>query len=104
MPGRLNATIEAAAYFVVSEALTIVAEYAHARSASVELESSGGTLVVTVEDDGVGGADPAHGSGLHGLVDRVQAVGGRLEVASPIGQGTRLRAELPTEVLGSLDG
>ena len=103
VPERLDATIEAAAYFVVSEALTNVAKYAQATSASVDLEVAGGTLVVSIADDGVGGADPGLGSGLRGLVDRVQAVGGRLEVSSPPGRGTRLRAELPTNVLGSLE-
>jgi signal transduction histidine kinase len=59
---------------------------------------------VTIADDGVGGADPGRGSGLRGLVDRVQAVGGRLEVSSASGEGTRLCARLPTTVLGSLNG
>ena len=103
VPERLDATIEAAAYFVVSEALTNVAKYAQATSARVDLELAGGTLVVSIADDGVGGADPGLGSGLRGLVDRVQAVGGRLDVSSPPGRGTRLRAELPTNVLGSLE-
>jgi signal transduction histidine kinase len=102
VPARLDPTIEAAAYFVVSEALTNVGKYARASSASVELELAGDTLVVTIDDDGIGGADPALGSGLRGLVDRVQAVGGRLAVSSPPGEGTRLRAELPTNVLGAL--
>jgi signal transduction histidine kinase len=61
-------------------------------------------LVVTIADDGVGGADPERGSGLRGLVDRVHAVGGRLEVGSAPGHGTRLCARLPTNVLGSLNG
>ena len=100
--GRLDPTIEAAAYFVVSEALTNVARYARASAARIEIDVTDATLAVTVTDDGIGGADPSQGSGLRGLVDRVQAVGGRLEVASPPGQGTRLRAELPVNVLGSL--
>ena len=103
VPRRLDAPIEAAAYLLVSEALTNVAKYALANSVNVELDLTATTLVVTVADDGIGGADPALGSGLRGLVDRVQAVGGRLEVGSPPGQGTRLRAELPTNVLGSLE-
>ena len=70
----------------------------------MDVEYSGGTLVVTVADDGVGGADPVRGSGLRGLVDRVHAVGGRLEVSSAAGRGTRLCARLPTNVLGSLNG
>ena len=104
VPDELDATIEAAAYFVVCEALTNVTRYAEASSAIVDLEVAGGVLSVSVADDGIGGADPAHGSGLRGLVDRVHAVGGRLQVSSPPGGGTRLRAELPTNVLGSLDG
>ena len=69
----------------------------------MNLAPTGGKLVVTITDDGIGGADLAGGSGLPGLVDRVQAVGGRLELTSPAGKGTRLRAELPTSLLGSLD-
>ena len=102
VPERLDMTIESAAYFLISEALTNVARYAQATSVSVALEPLGSMLVVTVVDDGVGGADPGRGSGLRGLLDRVEAVGGRLEVDSPAGQGTRLRAELPATVLGSL--
>jgi signal transduction histidine kinase len=104
VPGRLDASIEAAAYFLVSEALTNVAKYAQADTVSVEVTSTGGGLALLVADDGVGGADPARGSGLRGLGDRVQAVGGRLEVSSPPGKGTRLRALLPTNVRGSLNG
>jgi len=103
VPVRLDATIEAAAYFVVSEALTNVAKYAHASSVSVELELTGDTLIATVANNGIGGAKLGPGSGLRGLIDRVQALGGRLEVESPRGQGTRLRAELPTKLLGSQD-
>jgi signal transduction histidine kinase len=104
LPDRLDAGIEAAAYFVVSEALTNVAKYAGAATASVHVRSTGGSLCVTVADDGVGGARPERGSGLRGLVDRVQAVGGVLDLNSPPGEGTRLRVELPTTVLGSLNG
>jgi signal transduction histidine kinase len=99
---RADPTIEAAAYFLVSEALTNVAKYAQAETATVDLELTADTLVVEISDDGIGGADPACGSGLSGLVDRVQAIGGRLELVSPPGEGTRLRAELPANVLGSL--
>jgi signal transduction histidine kinase len=104
VPERLDAAIEAAAYFLVSEALTNVAKYAQADTVSVEVESTGGSLVVTIADDGIGGADPEHGSGLRGLADRVHAVGGRLDITSPPGEGTRVRAQLPTNVLGSLNG
>jgi signal transduction histidine kinase len=101
---RLDAGIEAAAYFVVSEALTNVAKYAGAEAASVQVRLTGGALLVTIADDGVGGAELDRGSGLRGLADRVQAVGGVLSVTSPPGQGTRLTAQLPAKVLGSLNG
>jgi signal transduction histidine kinase len=104
VPERLDASIEAAAYFLVSEALTNVAKHAQADEVKVDVTSTGGTLVVTIADNGVGGADPVRGSGLRGLVDRVNAVGGRMEVSSAPGNGTRLCAELPTDVLGSLNG
>ena len=87
--------VEAAAYFVTAEALTNVAKYARAEHASVELSVDGDRLRVEIRDDGVGGADPASGSGLRGLADRVDAVDGRLEVHSPPGQGTTVAAELP---------
>ena len=87
--------MEAAAYFVCSEALTNIAKYAHASQASVRLETGDGVLTVEVADDGAGGADPAGGSGLRGLVDRVEALGGRLRIDSPPGRGTRLTAQLP---------
>jgi signal transduction histidine kinase len=104
LPDRLDAAIEATVYFLVSEALTNVAKYAQADAASVDVAPTDGDLVVTIADDGVGGADPGQGSGLRGLVDRVQAIGGRLQVTSSPGQGTRLRAHLPAHVLGSLNG
>jgi PAS domain S-box-containing protein len=92
---RLPETIEAAAYFVVCEALTNVAKYAHASEARVRVERSDGQAQVEVVDDGVGGADESGGSGLRGLADRVEALGGRLVVTSPAGQGTTVRARLP---------
>ena len=98
VPERVDATIEAACYFVVSEALTNVVKYAEASSVSVDLTVTDDTLVATIADDGIGGAQPELGSGLRGLADRVQAVGGRLQVSSPPGEGTRLRAELPTSL------
>jgi signal transduction histidine kinase len=102
VPDRLHPTIEAAAYFLVSEALTNVAKHARADAVSVDIAATDGTLEVTIADDGAGGADPANGSGLRGLVDRVAAVGGGLDVSSPSGEGTRLSARLPTSVLGTL--
>ena len=88
-------SLQAAAYYVVAEALTNVAKYACASSASVCLRAAGSRLSVDVRDDGVGGADQSQGSGLSGLTDRVEALGGRLEIESPPGEGTRIRAELP---------
>ena len=99
---RLDPAIEAAAYFLVSEAVTNVAKHAGADSVSVDVVSTADSLVVTIADDGVGGADAEQGSGLRGLADRVEAMGGRLEVSSARGHGTRLRARLPTNVLGGL--
>jgi signal transduction histidine kinase len=93
--GRLPAPTEAAAYFVVSEALANVGKHASARSACVGLAIVGESLVVEIRDDGCGGADPAQGSGLRGLRDRVEAVGGTLEAISPQGGGTTIRATLP---------
>jgi signal transduction histidine kinase len=93
--GRLPAAVEAAAYFVCSEALANMAKYAQASHASVRLETGDGVLTVEVADDGTGGADPAGGSGLRGLADRVEALGGRLRIDSPPGRGTRLTAQLP---------
>ncbi len=93
--GRLPALVEITAYFVVAEALTNVARYAEAGSAQVSARLAHDVLVVEVRDDGRGGADPARGSGLRGLDDRVSALGGRLTVHSPVGAGTTLRAELP---------
>jgi signal transduction histidine kinase len=93
-PDRWPPAVEAAAYFVCSEALTNVAKYAHASGVTVVVSEGGGRLRVAVADDGVGGADPAAGSGLRGLADRVEALGGRLRVASERGRGTRVLAEL----------
>jgi len=93
--GRLPAEVEAAAYYVVSESLTNVTRYAGAERATVAVTAADGTVTVEVADDGAGGADPAHGSGLRGLADRVEAIGGRLEIVSPPGAGTRIRAVLP---------
>jgi signal transduction histidine kinase len=93
---RLSAAVESTAYFVVSEALANVAKYASATRVTVAAECPGDTLRVEVSDDGIGGADPAHGSGLRGLADRVAAIGGRLSIDSPTGAGTRLVAEIPT--------
>ncbi len=94
---RLPEAVELAAYFVVSEALTNVVKYAHASQATVELARDNGRLVVEVADDGVGGADPARGTGLRGLADRLAVLEGRLEVDSAPGRGTTVRARIPCE-------
>ncbi|MDX1510901.1 MAG: HAMP domain-containing protein [Nitriliruptorales bacterium] len=95
---RFEEAAEATAWFVASEALANMAKYAHATEATVELVRSDGHVILEVSDDGVGGASPEAGSGLAGLVDRVEAVGGRLVVDSPAGRGTTIRAELPTSL------
>jgi signal transduction histidine kinase len=92
---RLPDPVEAAAYYVVAEALTNVAKYAHASEVIVELGRGNGTACIEVRDDGIGGAAPGSGSGLRGLADRVEALGGRLVLDSPAGAGTTLRAEIP---------
>ena len=92
---RLPAAVESAAYFVVAEGLTNVAKYAHASHATVSVARENGRALVEVADDGVGGADPARGTGLRGLADRVAALDGRLAVRSDLGTGTVLRAEIP---------
>jgi signal transduction histidine kinase len=92
---RLAAPVEAAAYYVVAEAITNVAKYAHASSATVSIGRANATATVTVADDGIGGANPASGTGLRGLAARVEALNGRLDVDSPRGGGTRITAEIP---------
>jgi signal transduction histidine kinase len=92
---RLPEALEVAAYYLVSESLANVGKYAAASSASVEVTRRNHDVLVEIVDDGVGGADEARGSGLRGLADRVEALGGRLRVWSPTGGGTRVRAEIP---------
>lgn len=93
--GRFPDAVEATIYFVVAECLANVAKYASATRATVAIAASEGTLDVKVADDGVGGADVANGTGLRGLLDRVEAVGGRLTLQSPRGGGTIVRVEVP---------
>jgi signal transduction histidine kinase len=92
---ELPPTVETAIYFVVAEALTNVAKYARASSATVAVTRTGAGVRVEITDDGVGGADGGAGSGLRGLADRVAALDGRIDVVSPEGGGTALRAEIP---------
>jgi signal transduction histidine kinase len=84
-----------AAYYVCSEALTNATRHAHASVVEVDAEAPGSTLRVRVRDDGVGGADPIRGSGLVGLKDRIEALGGVFSVHSPPGHGTTVSCELP---------
>lgn len=93
--GRLPDQVEAGAYYVVAEGLANVAKHAHASIAEVNLVRQGGRLIVRVRDDGVGGADPNRGTGIRGLTDRVQALGGRLRYESGPGQGTEIRVTIP---------
>jgi signal transduction histidine kinase len=92
---RLPAGVEAVAYFVCSEALANVAKYASAAAVRVSVTRDGTRATVVVEDDGVGGADPARGSGLRGLADRVETLGGTFRMDSAPGRGTRLTAGIP---------
>jgi signal transduction histidine kinase len=95
VPSRLPDQVEVAAYYVVAEALTNTARHAHADEVKVSVKAIDGQLDLMIEDDGTGGADPSNGSGLIGLVDRVEAVGGHLWVNSPAGVGTSLVASIP---------
>jgi len=94
---RLPEPVERAAYYIVSEALTNTAKHAHASTVHIDLEARDGVLGLSVRDDGCGGADPTRGSGLIGLTDRVDALAGTIQVASPIGAGTTLLITLPLE-------
>lgn len=94
---RMPDRVEIAAYYVVAEMLTNAAKHARASRIDVGVEPRGGVLHVSVRDDGVGGADPASGSGLVGLNDRLEALGGAMTLDSPPGGGTRLIAQLPLE-------
>jgi signal transduction histidine kinase len=94
---RLPEPIEVAAYYVVSEALTNAAKHAQASVVRVELEARDAIVQLAISDDGIGGADPADGTGLVGLRDRVEVLGGTIEVTSPAGRGTTLLIEIPLE-------
>lgn len=92
---KLPAEVEAVAYFLCAEALANIAKHASAYRVSISVTTGGGRVRIEIEDDGVGGADPARGTGLRGLADRVEALGGTLHADSPLGGGTRLAAEIP---------
>ena len=96
-PDRFRSAVEAAAYFMVAEALANTARHAEATAVSVEASCARGWLAIEVADDGIGGADPDGGTGLQGLRDRVEALGGELQIMSPTGGGTTLKARLPCE-------
>jgi PAS domain S-box-containing protein len=101
---RLPEPIEVAAYYVISEALTNATKHAKASGVDIEAAAQNGSLRLSIRDDGVGGAEPAAGSGLLGLRDRVEALGGSIEIISPRGQGTHVIVELPLELDLSTDG
>ncbi len=103
LPSRLPKEIEAATYYVVAEALANATKHAHATSVGVSLTVRGDSLRATVQDNGIGGADPMAGSGLSGLMNRAEALGGWLSVESRAGQGTTVVVELPLEGLGLPD-
>jgi signal transduction histidine kinase len=95
LDGRLPPQVEATAYFVTCEGLANVAKHAQASKASVSIARRNGLVAVEIADDGIGGAQPLERSGLSGLSDRVEALGGRLRVESPAGGGTHIFAEIP---------
>jgi signal transduction histidine kinase len=97
LTSRLPPTVEAVVYYVAAEGLTNITKYAHATAATLRLETNDKTVVLHVGDNGAGGADPSLGTGLRGLADRVEALGGKLELRSPAGQGTLLTASIPCE-------
>ncbi|CAM4406945.1 GAF domain-containing protein [Mycobacterium basiliense] len=92
---RLSESTEIAAYYVVAEALTNAARHAHASGVDIDAKAQGSDLVLSIRDDGAGGADSSQGSGLLGLIDRVEAIGGHLRVLSPPGAGTTLQVVIP---------
>jgi signal transduction histidine kinase len=95
---RLPDTAEVAAYYVVAESLTNAAKHARASEVTVKVEADGDDLRLSIRDDGSGGADSRRGPGLVGLQDRVEALGGRLLISSPVGNGTSLMATIPLGV------
>jgi signal transduction histidine kinase len=91
---RLSERLETTIYYITSEALTNVAKHAHASEVNIDLDSDTSVLLA-IRDNGIGGADPARGSGLAGLADRVEALDGTIKIVSPAGDGTELLIELP---------
>jgi signal transduction histidine kinase len=98
LPGeRLPEPVEAAVYYVVAETVTNIAKHAQAESATVSVTLAHNTARVVITDNGIGGADPARGSGLRGLADRIEALEGGLRIESPASSGTRIEAQIPCE-------
>jgi signal transduction histidine kinase len=95
---RLPESAEVAAYYVVAEALTNAAKHARASAVNVRVEADRANLHISIRDDGIGGADSAKGSGLTGLSDRVEALGGRMQITSPAGSGTSMRVTIPLKI------
>jgi len=93
---RYSPAVEGAAYFVISEALANVTKYADATKTTVRVRRLADHVTIEVSDDGIGGADPRSGSGLRGLADRLAALDGTITVASPVGGGTTVSAQIPT--------
>jgi signal transduction histidine kinase len=98
---RLGEHVEAAGYYVASEAITNVAKHAQASVIDMRADGCDGALILWISDDGIGGADPGRGSGIIGLKDRVEALGGTISVLSPPGRGTALRVELPADPMAA---
>src|SRR6201993_2812634 len=98
---RLAEHVEAAGYYIASEAITNVAKHARASFIDMRVDGWDGALTLSISDDGVGGADPSRGSGLIGLHDRVEALGGTIMILSPSGQGTPLHVQLPADPMAA---
>jgi signal transduction histidine kinase len=94
---RLGEHVEAAGYYIASEAITNVAKHAQASVIDMRVDGCDGALALSISDDGIGGADPSRGSGIIGLKDRVEALGGTISVLSPPGHGTALHIQLPAD-------
>jgi signal transduction histidine kinase len=101
---RLPDQLEVAGYYIVSEALTNAAKHAGAARVWVSVRIDEGQLCLSIRDDGVGGADPTRGSGLIGLKDRVEAIGGKISIESPPQEGTRIEVELPVGATRGAEG
>ena len=97
VPRRLPDYVEVAGYYIVAEALTNVAKHAQASLVQLAVKADDDKLYLSIRDDGIGGADARKGSGLIGLVDRVEALGGQIDIASRLGDGTSLLVNIPSD-------